>query len=257
MGGFLAKSNGIAYLREPVTQPFIRRKGRESVLVDIDQDTSARLLYEEFGDDAFHGMPFRHHKVVNRLRDFSLLHRRRRHILIKEVNPKAAKFYCERYHPIVLLLIRHPAAVAFSFSRLGWLEPFPFKEVKRDPDAGIWERFGYAYGANMKDALKVIDNYVCHRTLVYEDLALEPEEQFERIFAFLGLAIPDGYGEVIRKYCYSQKAVAGFHQTERMSKEMVFKWQEELSSDAIQMVRRGFMDSGFEFYSDDSDWLRR
>jgi len=77
--------------------------------------------------------------------------------MIKELNPRALNFYCERYAPKVLLLFRHPAAIALSFYRLGWLSSSDTQMDTNNTHANIWEKFGYAYGLIMHDA--VINKY--------------------------------------------------------------------------------------------------
>ena len=254
IGKVLSTSASAAYLSEPITKPYLTQRGGKYALVDVNSDASALSVYRELGDEAFRGIPSTHPHVVDDLHDFSIFRRSRRRVLIKEVNPNAAELYCRRYSPTVLLLLRHPAAVASSFSQCGWLGAPDNQLDTGDADAGVWEKFGHAYGSSMKHALAILKTHTDHGVIEYEDVALDPETRFEKLFRLLALEIPNDYEKVIRTYCYSRKAVENEHQTERMSSDMVYKWRKELSRQEIAWIRKGFILSGLEFYADDADW---
>ena len=120
IGKLLATSNRVVYLREPITRQCVKRTGY--TLVKIGNDLTIDSIYKSHGDKAFHHSALSIGKPLNPFSDAFIFTRRKKRKLIKEVNPKAVKFYCDRYNPIVILLLRHPAAVASSFSRLGWLK---------------------------------------------------------------------------------------------------------------------------------------
>lgn len=60
--------------------------------------------------------------VVGSINRFSPFSRSKRTLLIKEVNPIGVEFFVDRYFPKIVLILRHPAAVADSFKRMGWLD---------------------------------------------------------------------------------------------------------------------------------------
>lgn len=254
IGKVLSASKSVAYLREPITKPYLNQKGGKYALVDINKDTYASSIYKELSDDAFQGIPPIHFGVVNKFSDFSIFRRSRKHLLIKEVNPKAAHLYCKNYDPKILLLLRHPAAVALSFLQQGWLESPDTQLDTANPNASVWEKFGFAYGSTMKCALEIINNRLGCAVIKYEDLAMDPHRQFKEIFKLIGLEIPNDYEEIIHKYCYSRKEIQKPSQTERKSKDMIYKWSTELSHQQILWLREGFVLSGLKFYSDDADW---
>lgn len=253
IGMVLSASESVAYLREPITQPYLKEHGGKYALVDINNDKLAASIYRKLSNEAFSGLPSMHPQVVNNLRDF-VFKRSRRHLLIKEVNPKAIRFYLTQYNPKVVLILRHPAAVALSFSQQGWLDSLDTQLDTGTPEANVWEKFGYAYGLSMKYALEVLKDYTDYEVIMYENLAECPKDQFKKIFELLTLEVPEDYEGVIQKYCYSRKSVQKASQTERVSSEMVYKWHKELSRQEILSVRKGFSLSALDYYSDAADW---
>ncbi|WP_375512530.1 hypothetical protein [uncultured Nostoc sp.] len=175
--------------------------------------------------------------------------------VIKEVNPKATGFYCQQYCPKILFLLRHPAAVALSFARQGWLKARDTQVDTGDPDASVWEKFGYAYGSTMKRALDIIQNGCEPKIILYKNVALDPKEQFRQLFQSLEFDIPKNYEEMMHDYCYSEKLVKNNHQTRRISKDMIYKWCEQLSNQEIALIKNGFTISGLDLSSNEIDWL--
>ena len=198
VGDVLSKSDSVAYLCDPITQPYLMKEGGKYALVDVNNDSLAFSIYAKLGDDIFRGVPPAHSGVVADLHEFSIFQRINRHILIKEVNPRAAEFYCARYGPKILFLLRHPAAVALSFSQQGWLDSPDTQLETGNSDASVWERFGFAYGSIMKNALEVIKSSD-HEVLMYEDLALNSEREFEKLFRLLGLKRPKNYKAIMQR----------------------------------------------------------
>jgi len=156
VGEILQKSKNAAYLREPVTTRYLA-SGGTLTMIDLN-DKVALSLYQKSSDESFMGIPSKMPGVVIDYKDFVLFKRKRRRIVIKEVNPRAAKFYCERYKPKVILILRHPAALALSFQKMGWLEAKDTQMETGNLDSDKWEKFGFAYGYIMKEALDVLLN---------------------------------------------------------------------------------------------------
>ena len=159
IGRVLSTSDSVAYLREPITQTYLMEKGGKNTLIDINKNSHAASIYQELGDNFFQGIPAKNPNIVNQISDFSIFKRSQKQLLIKEVNPKATEFYCQRYNPIIILILRHPAAVASSFSRQGWLNSPDTQLDTGNPGASIWEKFGYAYGSSLNSALETLGDY--------------------------------------------------------------------------------------------------
>jgi hypothetical protein len=199
-------------------------------------------------------MPPKNQYPGENLSGFSFVGRMERRLLIKEVNPRATSFYCQYYQPFILFLLRHPAAVALSFWEMGWLTAPDVQLEAVDLEGDDWEKFGYAYGVTMKNALDTLKRLtVMHKIIIYEQLASEPLSEFKKIFDYLNIEIPENYKEIIEEYCFSGSAAQGYH-TRRVSKAMIAKWMDNLSLDAITKIRKGYLQSGLSYYQSDLDW---
>jgi hypothetical protein len=177
IGKILSTSSDVAYLREPINQVLQRRSGQatatESVF-DPHADAATLRQYTRLADRAFAGLPPGNvPDVVERASDVSVRGRRQRALLIKAVNPLAAELFVERYAPKVVLVLRHPAAVAHSYHRLGWLH-------------GQFEAFGLEYGTHLARAREA-SKKGWSLTVRYEDLARDPAREFPRLFGALGI----------------------------------------------------------------------
>ncbi len=253
VGDILAASSQIAYLFEPVTGPYQKHYGGPA-LADLN-DPVVQRAYRQYSRDAFRGMPPKERYFHENLQGFSLPGRRRRYLLIKEVNPYAAEFYWQGYHPKILFLVRHPAAVALSFWNMGWLAQPDVQREAVQYEGDAWEKFGYSYGVVIKNALDTLRRFSAPcEVLFYERLASDPYAEFKKIFDYLSIAHPDDYAAVIQKYCYTDVASQGYD-TRRVSTRMVAKWKKELSPDTIDKIRNGYFRSGLDFYRSDEDWL--
>lgn len=253
VGKILAKSTNVAYLREPITQQYIFEHGGRFALVDINKNSSARAIYQKLGDEVFQGIPPKQSLVVNNWRDFTYPSRKGKRILIKEVNPKAAHFYCEHYNPRVVLLLRHPAAIALSFYQLGWLESSDVQMQTANPHASPWEKFGYAYGTIMHNAIQTLRENGDHQIIIYRHLAKDPYNQFKKLFQALELELPPNYDALIGKYGYSSKRTSR-GELDRTSRNIVFRWKEELTDQQIAGLQEGFLQSKMEYFRDPAEW---
>lgn len=252
VGDILAASTEIAYLFEPVTSPY-QKYHHGPALADL-SDPVVYQSYRQYSQDAFGGIPTMDRYPGEILRGFSLIGRRHRRLLVKEVNPRAAGFYCERYRPLVLFLIRHPAAVALSFWNMGWLAGSDVQLEAASLKGDAWEKFGYAYGTTIKSALEIIEKLaVPHKTLFYEQLASDPLAEFAKVFEYMRVAIPENYEHIIDEYCFSGTVTQGYP-TRLVSKKMIAKWKNKLTPDAIASIRRGYFRSRLDFYQSDADW---
>jgi hypothetical protein len=254
VGSILATSRSAAYLVEPITQSFIQVGGKYGI-VDINSDPSVYAQYKEISELVFRGIPPRNPIMGMKLRDFTITGRMKRHLLIKEVNPRAAGFFREQFNPLILLLIRHPAAVALSLSKIGWIMHEDTQLDTGDPNADKWQKFGYAYGSYMNEAFIALKDYTDCVVVQFEHLALEPLDQFAKLFETLELDPPHNYKDVIENFCFANIPVKSPHQIKRNSKQMVNKWKVELTKEELTSVRTGFLMSSFPFYREAKDWM--
>jgi hypothetical protein len=234
VGNLLGCAPDALYLREPVTQsePKFHRLG---TVFRVDRP---ELVYahKRLGDKAFRGstvypdsvLPFPPHRDSERGAGGG---GRRVVVVIKEVNPCAAPWYLHWYAPRLVLLVRHPAAVALSFQRLGWL----------GPDAGEWERNGVFQASALRVALEAAEGYPAGRAVTYESLCRDPLAGFEALYDFAGLTWGDGARRYVETYSRDSLATAD-------------AWRSQVPGELLGALRRGFRRSDLPWFRDDDEW---
>ncbi|MEA3440171.1 MAG: sulfotransferase domain-containing protein, partial [Chloroflexota bacterium] len=224
IGKVLSTSPDIAYLREPVNQAYLN-KFNEGAIIDPYRDETTLKWYTQFADQAFMGIPPENVAyLIENTGDLSLLRRRRTNILIKEVNPLAASLYVQRYSPKVVYIVRHPAAVAASFAKMGWISV-------------SFEDFGYMYGAHTAQAIDAVEDgwYV---VIEYEDFAHDPLRQFKALFSSIGIQPPDDFDKTISEYSEREFSSEDPYDIRRSSRYEEDKWKKILSQTQIDDVLR-------------------
>ena len=251
VGAVLGSAANALYLREPVSQQR-RAAGEPYTVVDVPASRPP-VLVRAASDLAFAGIPAFPPEVISTPRQWSLGRRRRGRPVIKEVNPLACAFWLQHYRPHVILLVRHPAAVALSYSRLGWLGNEDVQADTDDPRHTVWEKSGMRQGHVHRSVLSALEGYPDHRIVQYEDLCQAPAAAFEALFAFAGL---EWSAEVVRFIASSSTDAAGRHPygTRRDSKRMADSWRGRLPDEDLAALRRGYLRYGLPWYSDPEDW---
>jgi hypothetical protein len=234
IGKMLSVSPDFAYMREPVTHAvFDKLEGK--TLVDPYQNEMLLPHYIEAADQVFAGIPPQlEPNIVDNLADFFPPTRPRRRLLVKAVNPVATEFYVQRYAPRVVFILRHPAAIADSFSRMGW-------------HVGDWETFGFTYGSRMNRALKVCRPMPCE-IVRYEDVAADPLNQFRALYDRLGARVSADFEQMVAEYSSGQTRGNNPYRIRRTSSAEIDKWRNNLSQSAIDAIMRGYARSGLNDY---------
>ena len=249
-GKVLAASPEFAYLREPITQPYMKRYDGQRPVFYTDDKHPDITIYKRLANNAFAGLPSLYKGGVDNKNDFLPFSKNTpKRLLIKEVNPAAADFFCKRYQPFLLLLLRHPAAVALSYYEQGWL-----KKVGND-NFNEWVNFGRLYGTFMAEAVETANKYEDSKIIKYEDLVKDPEKRFLDIFNCCNVTPPEDFDFVIKKYCHSKDDLSSGYQTQRNSKVTSEKWKNKLSEQQLASIKEGFLETNLDFYREPSDWL--
>lgn len=253
-GKILATSSQLAYVREPITQPYLKRFSGERPVFRAEGSHKDFCIYKQLAGDVFSGLPSLHKGVVDNKRDFLPSSKTTsQRLLIKEVNPAAANFYCQHYNPFLLLLLRHPAAVALSFHERGWLKKHG-ELLKDDSEQDDWWRFGKLYGTYMAEAVETATQYKNAKIIHYEALVNDPKQHYSDIFVDCGVDVPENFESIIERYCHSKNDLSSGYQTERNSKVTAEKWKSKLNAEQLASLHEGFLATGLNFYRDASDW---
>jgi hypothetical protein len=241
VGEIMGYGSRALYLREPVTQgdPIFYDRGTVFPL----HDPVLRQAYIELGDRAFAGLPASDPNITLFPAQWALAQRRRRRVVIKEVNPLATEWYLERYRPRVIFLLRHPAAVALSFQKLGWLEDTP----------QAWEEHGAFQGRVLATAQRALATYDLGTTLFYGDACAAPEPIFRRLYDFAGLAWDEAVVAHLARRTSGQDS-SNLWKTSRDSKAMIDAWRSAVSPPLLRALRRGFQTYHLPWYATDAFW---
>jgi len=263
VGSTLGRSPSALYLREPISQPYLLRHQRRGVVFSLDPQNLPDG-YRDWGDRAFAGIPAFTGNVVQRPRDWRLSQRRNRRVVVKEVNPLALSWLLERYRPRVIYLMRHPAAVASSFARLGWMnEDIRENEERRfsaarmglkpDPSpvafASAWAEHADLQARIMKIALEALRSYGEKTIVEYETICAAPADTFRSLYDFCGLDWSDEVARTIE----AQTGIDDHNRFEsyslfRNSSEMPDSWRADVNAAEIENMKAAFLAHGLPHY---------
>jgi hypothetical protein len=202
------------------------------------------VIYRQAADTAFRGIPsFPNGIVVNR-RQWSLSNRAKCILVIKEVNPLATRWLVEQYRPRIVYLVRHPAAVALSFARLGWSQrPICFEH-------------GEEQGATHRAAWDVLSTYPDRRVIQYEDLCADPIGVFRSLFEFSGLIWDRLSERHVREHSTRYPSDDEFDPMDitRNSFGMIRSWVGKLDESELRSLWAGYSAFDLPWYASASAW---
>lgn len=267
VGATLGLSPGALYLREPISQPHLERHKQRGVVFTIQPDALPDG-YARHADRAFQGLPKFRPNVVRFPAQWSLSSRRNRRVVVKEVNPLALDWLISRYQPKIVYLLRHPAAVAASFARLGWMSSerpagderrFSARRIGFDPAVlppyrTAWGEHVALQGLVMQSALATLAGYDQHLVVRYEDLCTDPVAQFRRLYDFADLPWQGDVAAAIE----AQTNVDDHNRFEsyslyRNSRTMAESWRTDVEGDARDDMKFTFLHHDLPYYSG-VDW---
>jgi hypothetical protein len=260
VGEIMSLSTNSLYLREPINQTFLASRGGRGPSIFEIKPNRVPPAYKSAADAAFAGLPIFPPLVTKHPRRWSLLDRKKKRVVIKEVNPLAINWITSIYKPKIIYLVRHPAAVANSFHRLGWtgkIFEIVFSSEKlaslgfdyRDFTHSFWVEFGAMQSIVLRFSLEALSNYPDHIIVKYEDLCSNPVMAYRELYDFASLEWDDGIEEQILAY----SATRGIQKTGeygvfRNSQIMVDKWKTELPERAVKEIKEAYMVFNPPFY---------
>lgn len=240
VGEMLGAATDALYLREPVTQGDAMFYHLGTV---IDPNAlEIEPVYRSLADKAFIGWPDFEDSIVRFPQQWRLIWRRPRRVVIKEVNPLACAWYAQHYQPRIVFLVRHPAAVATSWRKLGWL----------GSSVDDWAKNGAHQGRALRAACDALAQYALHCTISYEALCLDALSEFKRLFDFAGLIWDDQIRERIRRKSQGEW-VDGEH-TSRVSAKMIDAWRNDVEADLLAALKEAYLPFDLPWYCDETMW---
>lgn len=184
----------------------------------------------------------------------------------------SAPWLAERFDMNVIVMIRHPAAFVASLQKVNWTHDFShflkqpalmssclfpftseiqrFVETKHDVfDQGIllWKLIYHAVSRFRQQFPRWL-------FLRHEDLSLEPQEGFRKVFKHISIPMRGEIRNAIDQYSHPSNPINGdVHLIQRNSRGIVKNWRNRFTSRQIQSIRDGVGSIANEFYSD-QDW---
>lgn len=268
VGTILGNAANALYLREPLNQSYLATGGKTTVF-DVDP-RSPPEDYALFAARAFNGVPVFPNGVVRNAANWSLFSRRGKGLVVKEVNPLALPWLLETYHPRVIYLVRHPAAVASSYWQLGWrgteekllqlgprLMNGPFKRWQDviQSASGFWQAQGIFQGAVLRLATDSLAGYGDYRIISYEAICSDPEGKLLGLLDFSELTVDESVRQQIVDSSHgTNKGEQSAYTTRRNSLEMARAWKREVTEEQLAMVQAGFSAFKLPYYASADDW---
>ncbi len=257
LGQVLGGATGAAYLREPLTQSRPPRPEGWGWVEGLGADGPDEQL-RSAAEDAFAGLP-RFARRVNAERARWAPRDRGVRLVIKEVNPLWLSWLVARHDPIVVHLVRHPAGVAASWDRLGWLRTAPWPagiggDVLDESlaHAGLgddpWARHGLWQAALHRSVVQA----GAEVTVRYEDVARDPMEALPPLLAALGLPWDDQLRARVEQYATDRFLPSPFD-IHRDASVVAERWRTTLAPDQLAALRRGWELIDQQWF-DDADW---
>ena len=237
-GETLGNASDAMYLREPITQgdQLFYRTGTVFSLDDPEVEKTYRFLASR----AFLGNPHFSAEIVQSPAQWNLAGRCGRRIVIKEVNPLACQWYIDHFQPRIIFLVRHPAAVALSMQKLGWL----------GWESTDWQSCGDYQGSALRHTLDTLDNYPDHTIIQYETLCTDPVKHFRNLFLFAELKWSRG----IQKHIETKTKSRDDSDTGRNSLKMRDNWHVRVNKTNTAMLRKAYEKYDLPWYGEDSEW---
>lgn len=186
-------------------------------------------------------------------------------IIIKDVcSCFSVDWIYQHLWPVVVIVIRHPCAVASSWHRLNYdvdrhlaavlrqkvlFEDFlqPFEHMIRMAKS-FWQKMGVLWGATYYVLLQQRKNHPEWIVTEHEALCVEPFKNFGDLFNTLDLHWTRWTDEELRRTVSRHSDEP--YEVVRISAQQPEKWKRELDADAIAEIRQSVEPFGIPQYSD-------
>lgn len=256
VGEVLGLSPTAAYLREPITQSRrVRQPGEPSVFELVPERLPSGSMADlaRVANRAFAGVPDFQLHVVERPAQWAYRERPHRRVVVKEINPLLLDWLLKRYAPRVIYLVRHPAAIANSYHRLGWTGPqletrfseaflSSLKQDYRPFLSSFWAEHGAMQALVHSFAASALKGYEHHEVIKYEDLCRRPHHHFRQLYAFAGLEWNDDISRQIKERSdASAHDRSDIYGTVRDSRAMAKAWKQEVPLKVLRKLREAYL----------------
>ncbi|TFI60298.1 sulfotransferase [Sphingomonas parva] len=266
VGRTLGRSASALYLHEPLTLSHLQRDPGSPVFA-----FAAGLpppLYAGAASAAAIALPAFPPNIVSSPSQWTLTGRCRKRLVVKEVNPLSIGWLARLLSARVVYLVRHPAGVAASFARMGWLEDLgpvglerrfgrrKAAELQADPRLrSVWHRMGAVQALVHRQAADQLATVASSTVVQYEDLCTTPQSGFRSLCEFAGLAWDSAIEETVARDCFvADHEPRDSYGVVRNSRQMRAAWRQDLGQAELRDLREGYQAIGAPFYAADHWW---
>ncbi len=267
VGDILGSANNARYLREPITQTFHQKSQLRQTVFELNA-CSKKALYLKSIQAAFTGFPKFTSSIIANPKQWlgPNMPNTNKVRVIKEVNPLILDYILERYHPTVIYLVRHPAAVLNSYYTQGWRKNAFIKcfTEKRKltliqnfnlAEEHFWKRGATYHYLMQKLTLKALDGYDEKLIMTYEDICRNPSGRFDEMCSFAGLEFTAEMKEKVKKSSESSNNYqTGKYDLNRDSQTMISVWKNKISPENLNALKTAYLSYQPHFYQEDKWW---
>jgi hypothetical protein len=267
IGSTFGQAPGALYYNEPCNQPKVRGGDYSAWFRYVPPDGND-LFFEECLNAALKGfISVRAHWLIQRpyrrlLPSYS--------IVIKEVASfMSIEWVYKRYKPEVLIVVRHPCAVALSEKVKNTPVERPITEILKqtrliedhlEPYVAImkkaktpYEIYGAVWGARNKVVANLMPHYPEWKILFYENLCENPPDCFRKLFDHFKLPWTNKVQRFITQTTTEEES--GTYSIRRVTEKQVDQWKSTMSKYEIEQVRRFVEPFNLPFYNQKTDWF--
>lgn len=255
VGRTLGGAPDALYLNEPVSEVHVAEHGGASFFeLDPSAPPSDYVWPLRF---AAAGVPAFGPRTIADPSAFGLLRRVGKRVVIKEVNPLAVDYYVQALRPLLVYVVRHPAAVAVSLDERGWGWPVyaqRFRAGTSLPDVGesFWARIGAIQGL----ALAMAERSALTALIEYELLCAAPDAAFRDLYELCELRWTDAVAASLRASTEGDitRGADDPAGTTRNTAAMADAWRARITPEQLRDVRAGWEAANPSRYLDESAW---
>ena len=267
IGNTFSQAQGVLYCNEPCNPDMVKGADFSAWFRYIRSDENDPY-FERCLDTAFKGlMSYRSDWLKQRAYRRLLPGYR---VVVKEVASfMSLEWVCKRYDPDVLVVFRHPCAVALSEKNKKTPIESPIMEMIKQaalvddhlkPYEEVFEKaktpfeiYGAVWAARNRVIVDLMPHYPEWKILFYEDLCRNPLDCFQELFDRFNLDWSDKVEKFIKQTTTEHEP--GTYSISRVSEQQLNKWKSVLTKSEIDQIRSFVEPFNLPFYNQDSDWV--
>lgn len=257
VGDVLGNAPGAMYLREPLTQALLDANDRTGLSFRWFDESDPPTPYVDSVEMIANAIPGFNEKIVRNVDQWRLMGRRSKRVVVKEVNPFALPWLLETLSPTVIYLLRHPAAVAASFHKMGWsaaIEDRLPPDLTPETSGSDWVDAVRLQALVLRRNLDALETWSDSRIVLYEDLCVDPEIQFHELYDFADLTWTPALEMHVARRSSPDEIDDAPYTVNQPSSLMADAWRESVERADLDAMAMEWATHGIEYYGA-KDWV--